>query len=139
MASRKQLVPSEIQTVQSLPTIGSGFIGFGAKANGLYMKTEGVNGIEYKILTLNDGNLILSGSTTPSNSIGNLGDYYINNTDWTIYGPKFSTLNGPGEGDAESWGTPTYLRGQSGNMWYTGTSTPLNTQYNNGDFYLKSN
>jgi hypothetical protein len=128
MASKKQLVPSELQINQSLPTIDSGFVGFGAKSDGLYMKFS--DGSEYKLLSLKDGNLIVSGTTVPDTSVGRVGDYYINNTDWTIYGPKTAT-----------WGTATSLKGSdgvNGNMWYTGTATPTNEQYSDGDFYLKS-
>lgn len=138
MASKKQLVPLEIQIIQNLPAVDSEFVGFGAKSDGLYMKTA--LGIEYKLLTVKDGNLLHSGTTIPSPTLGRIGDYYINNSNWTIYGPKFIIPNELEE--VESWGTPTDLKGtvgDNGNMWYTGVTIPDTTQYNEGDFYLKSN
>ncbi len=132
MASKKQLVPSEFQTIQSLPSVDSGFVGFGAKSDGLYMKFS--NGAEYKLLSPLDGNLILSGTTIPNVSIGKIGDYYINNSDWTIYGPKFSILNGPGEGDSESWGTPTSLRSDETTVIDGGTASSVYGGVVNYDF-----
>ena len=126
--SKKHLVPLELETTQSLPSVGTGFVGFGAKSDGLYMKFS--NGIEYKLYSLKDGNVILSGTNVPSNSLGREGDYYINNTDWTIYGPKTTT-----------WGTATSIKGTNGlngNVWYTGNALPSNSLYNNGDLFLLS-
>jgi hypothetical protein len=128
MASKKQLVPSEILAIQNLPSVDSGFVGFGAKNDGLYMKFS--DGTEYKLLTLKDGNVILSGTTAPDISLGRVGDYYINNSNWTIYGPKTTT-----------WGSPTNLKGidgDDGNMWYTGATLPSNSTYLNGDFFLRT-
>lgn len=128
MASKKQLVPTELLSIQDLPSVDSGFIGFGAKDDGLYVKFH--DGSEYKLLTVSDGNVILSGTTPPSISIGRDGDYYINNIDWTIYGPKTTV-----------WGDPTYLKGENGsdgNMWYVGSEIPLDEEYNNGDLFLNS-
>lgn len=91
------------------------------------------DGSEFKLLSLKDGNVILSGTIAPSNSLGRAGDYYINNTDWTIYGPKTTV-----------WGSPTSLKGEdgddgiNGNMWYTGAAVPSNLTYNDGDFFLRT-
>lgn len=46
-----------------------------------------------------DGRTILNGTTAPSLSIGQVGDFYINTATWEIYGPRTSV----------SWGSPTYM------------------------------
>lgn len=50
-----------------------------------------------------DGHSVLSGSIPPTNSVGANGDFYINTSTWTIYGPKAAgvwpsghSLIGPG-------------------------------------------
>jgi len=48
-----------------------------------------------------DGSDILKGSTAPSTTLGNLGDYYIDSSTGDLYGPK--TNNG--------WGNPINLKG----------------------------
>ena len=127
MASKKQLVPSEILTIQSLPPVDSGFVGFGAKEDGLYMKFS--DGSEFKLLSLKDGNVILSGTTTPSNSLGRAGDYYINNTDWTIYGPKTIV-----------WGSPTNLRGEDAQSTFTkGDNLIVDNLYDLYNLYTRVN
>lgn len=45
------------------------------------------------------GNAILNGITTPSNSIGMVGDFYLNTTNMNLYGPKTEA----------GWGSPTDL------------------------------
>lgn len=50
------------------------------------------------------GYSVLSGAGVPSPTFGNLNDFYIDTTAWTIYGPK--TILG--------WGLPTPLIGQQG-------------------------
>lgn len=55
--------------------------------------TDGQNGA--------DGSDILKGSTAPSTTLGNLGDYYIDSSTGDLYGPK--TNNG--------WGNPINLKG----------------------------
>ena len=44
---------------------------------------------------------ILNGTTAPSDSIGLLGDFYLNTTNMNLYGPKTES----------GWGTPTDLVG----------------------------
>jgi len=50
------------------------------------------------------GNTILSGSGAPSNGTGSNGDFYINSTNYDIYGPK----------TAGAWGSATSLIGPTG-------------------------
>lgn len=47
------------------------------------------------------GTGILNGTTVPDNSLGILGDFYINTTNMNLYGPKTE----------EGWGEPTDLVG----------------------------
>jgi hypothetical protein len=58
--------------------------------------TNGANGT--------NGNTLLSGTTDPSNSIGNNGDYYINLSTYALFGPKASN----------AWGTGISLIGDTG-------------------------
>ncbi len=51
-----------------------------------------------------NGNTILNGAGVPSNGLGNNGDYYIDNTNDLIYGPK----------TADVWGSGTSLVGADG-------------------------
>ncbi len=50
------------------------------------------------------GTSVLSGAGVPSNGLGSNGDFYINTSDYTIYGPKASGV----------WGSGTSLVGPSG-------------------------
>jgi len=46
--------------------------------------TNGTNGT--------NGNTVLNGTTNPSNSLGNNGDFYINISTWYLFGPKASNI-----------------------------------------------
>ena len=76
-------------------------------------------------------NTVLNGTTAPASGTGNVGDFYINTTNETIYGPK-NTSGTP-------WGSPTSLigptgatgatgssgtNGTNGATWYSGSTTP---------------
>jgi hypothetical protein len=52
-----------------------------------------------------DGSQIYAGSGAPDPSLGNLGDFYLDQANYDMYGPK--TENG--------WGTPINLKGADGN------------------------
>jgi hypothetical protein len=56
------------------------------------------------------GSQILSGTTTPTSTTGNPGDYYFDNLTDSLYGPKTST----------GWGTAVSLRGNAGATGATG-------------------
>lgn len=82
-----------------------------------------------------DGTVIHSGSTNPSLSTGKNGDYYINLTTGSLYGPKTST----------SWGSPTSLKGDKGDAGnngtngskiYSGDDVPSYLLGTIGDFYF---
>ncbi len=66
--------------------------------------TNGTNGT--------NGNTLLSGTTDPSNSIGNNGDYYINLSTYALFGPKTSG----------TWGTGVSLIGDTGPTGPQGTT-----------------
>jgi hypothetical protein len=76
-----------------------------------------------------NGTTILSGTTAPTLSIGEIGDYYLNKSTYDLYGPKTSN----------SWGTPINLRGSSGTAGskiHAGTGSPTQSIGNNGDWYI---
>jgi hypothetical protein len=88
------------------------------------------------------GSQIFSGNGAPAANLGNNGDYYLDKTNYFLYGPK--TSNG--------WGTPTLLRGAqgpqgpagpsgvAGSQIFSGTGAPAANLGNIGDYYLdKSN
>lgn len=72
------------------------------------------------------GSVILQGSGAPSNSLGTIGDYYINTDSKEWFGPK--TLQG--------WGTADFILG--GNSLFAGTTNPSNNFGSNGDVYINS-
>ena len=99
--------------------------------------------VEERIVERERTNTILSGSTAPTATIGNVGDYYIDLTSVNLYGPK----------TVEGWGNPVSLRGLQGQngtdgqngqdapiphigddgYWYIGnTKTTVKAQGNNG-------
>ena len=76
-----------------------------------------------------NGTTILSGTTAPTLSIGEIGDYYLNKSTYDLYGPKTSN----------SWGTPINLRGSSGTAGskiHAGTGSPTQSIGDNGDWYI---
>lgn len=70
-----------------------------------------------------DGTVIHSGSTNPSLSTGKNGDYYINLTTGSLYGPKTST----------SWGSPTSLKGDKGDSGNNGSNGSNGSKIYSGD------
>jgi hypothetical protein len=57
---------------------------------------DGTNGL--------NGKTVLTGAGSPSNELGTNGDFYIDNTSWTIFGPK----------DNDQWGVGTSIIGPPG-------------------------
>ena len=53
------------------------------------------------IVEVQKGNTILSGTETPTTTLGSVGDYYLRLPVYDFYGPK----------TAEGWGTPVSLKG----------------------------
>ena len=60
---------------------------------------KAINGINGK-----DGTAILSGNSTPALNVGNIGDYYFDQSYQKLYGPK----------KADGWGKPVTLKGTDG-------------------------
>ena len=71
------------------------------------------------------GYSILNGSANPVAGTGVDGDFYINTTSNSIFGPK----------TAGAWGTET---GLGGNSVLNGTTDPTSANGSNGDFYINT-
>jgi hypothetical protein len=99
------------------------------------------------------GSQILEGNAVPSDTLGNVGDFYINEANDSLYGPK--TLSGWGTaislqgtagatGTAGTPGTPgapgatgaTGSAGAPGSQILSGSTTPASTTGNLGDYYF---
>jgi len=80
-----------------------------------------------------DGNSVLSGSVDPTGGDGVNGDFYINTTDNTIFGPKTAGV----------WGSGVDLVGPTGpggtaTQWTSGSGVPSNAVGTDGDYYLNN-
>lgn len=87
------------------------------------------------------GNTILSGSVDPTDSVGNNGDYYINTSTSTLFGPKADGKWPPGVslvGPAGPSGSPG-APGADGHTILSGAGAPANSIGTDGDFYLDTN
>lgn len=83
----------------------------GSWPSGVNMEgTDGIDGIDGTNGT--NGYSVLNGSGAPGGGTGVDGDFYIQTSNWTIYGPKASG----------SWGSPTNLIGANGT---NGTNAPV--------------
>ena len=60
------------------------------------------------------GTQIRAGATAPSSTLGNVGDYYLDTTNYRLYGPKTSS----------GWGTPISLQGPTGATGAKGATGP---------------
>ena len=87
------------------------------------------------------GSQIYEGSGTPLSSLGNVGDFYINEKTDSLYGPK--TLSGWGtaislQGAAGAAGTngTNGSNGSNGSQIISGSDTPKLSQGNAGDYYF---
>lgn len=101
--------------------------------------TNGSNGL--------DGKTVRNGAGVPSNGLGVDGDFYINTSLWTIYGPKANGLWGSGVSIVGMNGTngtngvngvngANGSNGVNGSTWFSGSSTPSSGLGVNGDYYL---
>ena len=66
----------------------------------------------------NDGASILNGTSNPSNAVGQDGEFYINTSTWTIFGPKTSG----------AWGSGTSIVGPTGAQGAVGPQGPQGIQ-----------
>ena len=74
--------------------------------------SQGIQGIQgIQGVTGADGKTVLNGSGVPSSGLGVNGDFYIDTTASTIYGPKA----------AGAWGSSTSLVGPTGSTGATGS------------------
>jgi len=108
-----------------------------------------------------DGKTVLNGAGNPANSFGNNGDFYINTTSSTLFGPKANgvwplgiSLVGPQgiqgvqgatgatgiQGPAGATGLQGLVGqpGVDGKSVLNGTSNPLSSTGSNGDFYINT-
>jgi hypothetical protein len=88
------------------------------------MGPQGPQGIPGK-----DGAVIHSGDGPPPESLGAVGDMYLDKTNAVLYGPKSSS----------GWGTPLDLRGEPGppgSRILSGTTNPTSDIGSIGDYYL---
>lgn len=82
-----------------------------------------------------NGSQILNGTGAPAASLGNTGDYYLDQTNYLLYGPK----------TASGWGGGLMLKGKDGNQFvntYLFNKVTINATYTSsislyvGDVYL---
>ncbi|MCA5004538.1 hypothetical protein [Sphingobacterium bovistauri] len=79
-----------------------------------------------------DGSKIIATTGSPSMSVGNVGDFYIDLSTSNLYGPKITS----------SWGTPVNLKGANGangTKILNGTTIPDNELGAVGDYYFQTN
>jgi hypothetical protein len=74
------------------------------------------------------GSSLLTGEGNPSNSVGKVGDVYIDVTDKRIYGPK----------DVSGWDLNQYTA-FAGSSFFSGVGFPQSSLGNTGDSYLDTN
>jgi hypothetical protein len=98
----------------------------------LYAKESGTAGPAGQ-----DGKSILHGTANPSMAIGNEGDFYINTTTNTLYGPKSATSWGPFTSLVGPQG-PQGLAGLDGRSILNDTVNPTASIGNDGDFYINT-
>lgn len=88
-----------------------------------------------------NGNTILNGSGNPSSGQGVNGDFFLNTTSSTLFGPKASGA-WPGSGTVlvgpAGAAGGTGAAGANGNTVLNGASNPSSGQGANGDFYLNT-
>lgn len=76
-----------------------------------------------------DGKTIRSGAGAPSSGLGVNGDFYLNTSNYDLYGPKA----------AGAWGSPTSLLGtvgSNGKSVLSGSGAPSSGLGTDGDFYI---
>nr|WP_162989039.1 hypothetical protein [Pedobacter schmidteae] len=101
--------------------------------------TNGINGTNGTNGT--NGSTTLSGSGAPGTSLGIIGDYYLDKTNFLLYGPKIAAGWGIPillQGAAGAQG-PTGAAGKDGSIIYSGAGVPAATIGVNGDYYLDKN
>jgi len=99
--------------------------------------TDGTNGVDGV-----DGNTILSGAGAPDDTLGALGDFYLDRTTFNLYGPRgtsswpvnftglIGTPGNPGLNGQDG------QDGQDGNTFITNVGAPTPTTGDDGDYYM---
>ncbi|MDR8391770.1 hypothetical protein NC796_11490 [Aliifodinibius sp. S!AR15-10] len=77
-----------------------------------------------------DGSQIYSGDGAPDQSLGDVGDYYLDKTNYDLYGPKFTLLNT----NSAIWGVPINLKGADGADGADGNANVTRYIYPGHDF-----
>lgn len=73
-----------------------------------------------------NGSTFLKGKGTPDSETGKTGDYYLDENNSSLYGPKTN----------EGWGNPFIFSGHEGGKMYGGSGFPNAATGLKGDFYL---
>jgi len=119
------------------------------RINNLWVLVGNMKGVQGDYgLPGKDGTIWHEGTSTPANTLGVDGDFYLNTFTCNIYTKNngvwvqignirgLQGATGP-QGPQGEMG-PQGIPGKDGTIWYTGTSTPANTLGLNGDFYFNS-
>lgn len=83
------------------------------------------------------GYSVLNGSGAPGSGLGDNGDFYIDTTAHSIYGPKTSGAWGAGTSLIGPTGN-TGATGTAGSTWYSGSGAPSGGTGVNGDYYFRT-
>ncbi|WP_228973409.1 SGNH/GDSL hydrolase family protein [Streptomyces sp. DH12] len=97
-----------IMLPQATPVVDLADIAPANPANGDYVLITGPAGA--------DGRTILSGTVDPTSGDGANGDFYINTTSWTIFGPKAAGAWGSGTTLGGGGGAITSVNGETGTV-----------------------
>lgn len=77
-----------------------------------------------------DGSQIFSGNGAPDQTLGEVGDYYLDKVNYELYGPKFTLLNT----NSAIWGVPINLKGADGADGADGNANVTRYIYPGHDF-----
>jgi hypothetical protein len=139
------------QTKVDLPTQSKGSLDQ-TRVTGVVKSINGQSPDSNGAITINtgSGNVLLNGTSLPSNGSGIDGDFYLRTTTSCLYGPKSggawpgscTSLIGP-QGPTGSTGStgstgPAGSNGTNGNTVLNGSGAPGSGTGVNGDYYLRS-
>jgi hypothetical protein len=139
------------QTKLDIPTQTKGVVD-STRVSGVVKTVNGQPPDGAGAITINtgSGNVLLNGTSLPSDAFGNDGDFYLRTTTSCIYGPKAggawpascTSLIGP-QGPAGATGNtgatgPAGSNGTNGSSVLNGTGAPASGTGANGDFYLRT-
>jgi hypothetical protein len=126
------------------PVLPNGLLVFDLDDNFFYYWREGKwEQLGTGITSGTSGNNIRNGQGAPASDLGAVGDFYINTTDKSIYGPKSATGWGSGtsmigaNGNNGVAGSPG-IAGENGKTILSGSSPPGVLSGAEGDFYIQT-